>query len=132
VGPIAFGEREEHIFLGRGIHQHTDYSEKTAQEIDKEVKIIIDEMYGRAKTILEDKIEVLHAMASALLERETLDAEGIKVLLEGGTLEPLAATAADSESVKEVEKKTEESKPSTRPEEFPRGIPPLADPDAST
>jgi cell division protease FtsH len=130
LGPIAFGDREEQIFLGREIHQHTDYSEKTAQDIDDEVKKIIDKMYGRAKEILEDKMDVLHAMASALLERETLDAEEIKVLLEGGTLEPLEA-APPSEPVEE-EKPAEDPAPTARPEEFPRGIPPLADPDASS
>jgi len=130
LGPIAFGEREEQIFLGREIHQHTDYSEKTAQDIDNEVKAIIDEMYGRAQAILETKIDVLHAMASALLERETLDAEDIKILLEGGTLEPLPVP--ESGKVEEVQKEAQETKPSIRPEEFPRGIPPLADPDAST
>jgi cell division protease FtsH len=130
LGPIAFGEREEQIFLGREIHQHTDYSERTAQEIDKEVKLIIDKMYERAKEILEEKIDVLHAMASALLERETLDAEEIKVLLEGGTLEPLDIAASSDETVAE-EESVGDSKPSIRPEEFPRGIPPLADPDAS-
>jgi cell division protease FtsH len=128
LGPISFGERDEQIFLGREIHQHTDYSEKTAQEIDMEVKSIIDTMYGRAKEILETKIDVLHAMASALLERETLDAEEIKIMLEGGTLEPVA----EKEPVAK-EEPVEERKPSARPdaEEFPRGMPPLADPDAS-
>jgi hypothetical protein len=53
-------------------------------------------------------------------------------LLEGGTLDPLPATATDAEAAQEVEKETQETKPSARPEEFPRGIPPLADPDAST
>ncbi len=130
LGPIAFGEREEQIFLGREIHQHTDYSEKTAQDIDSEVKMLVDKMYGRAREILEDKMDVLHAMASALLERETLDAEEIKVLLEGGTLDPILAK---SEQVDSAEEKApvEEPEPSARPEEFPRGIPPLTDPDAS-
>jgi len=131
LGPISFGDREEQIFLGREIHQHTDYSEKTAQDIDREVKAIIEKMYGRAQTILEEKIDVLHAMASALLERETLDAEEIKVLLEGGTLEPIPTPAPDSKPAEE-EKPAQEPTASPRPEEFPRGIPPLADPDAST
>jgi cell division protease FtsH len=131
LGPIAFGEREEQIFLGREIHQHTDYSEKTAQDIDAEVKALIEKMYGRAKDILEDKIDVLHAMANALLERETLDAEEIKVLLEGGTLEPIAA-ADTAPAVEADETPVEDPAPTPRPEEFPRGIPPLPDPDAST
>jgi cell division protease FtsH len=131
LGPIAFGEREEQIFLGREIHQHTDYSEKTAQDIDAEVKALIDKMYNRAKEILEGKIDVLHAMANALLERETLDSEEIKVLLEGGTLEPVAE--ADTAPAEETEEKTvEDPTPTPRPEEYPRGIPPLPDPDAST
>jgi len=84
LGPIAFGEREEQIFLGREIHQHTDYSEKTAQEIDSEVRRIVDDAYQRARKILEERIDVLHAMANALLERETLDSEEVLVLLDGG------------------------------------------------
>jgi cell division protease FtsH len=130
LGPISFGEREEQIFLGREIHQHTDYSEKTAQDIDSEVKMLIDKMYGRAKEILEDKMDVLHAMASALLERETLDAEEIKVLLEGGTLDPIVTESVRVDAADE-EKTVSEPKTSTRQEEFPRGIPPFPDPDAS-
>ena len=128
LGPISFGEREEQIFLGREIHQHMDYSEKTAQEIDDEVKTLIDKMYGRAKEILEAKIDGLHAMAAALLERETLDAEDIKVLLEGGSLEPLTEAEAEPRL---VDDQASEPEPSVRPDEFPRGIPPLVDPDAS-
>jgi len=130
LGPISFGEREEQIFLGREIHQHTDYSERTAQEIDAEVKRIIDEMYNRAKRILEERIDVLHAMAHALLERETLDAEEIKVLLEGGTLNPVRTPKASRVGEAGREKVPKE-RPSVKPEEFPRGIPPLPDPDAS-
>ena len=130
LGPISFGEREEQIFLGREIHQHTDYSERTAQEIDAEVKRIIDEMYNRAKRILEERIDVLHAMAHALLERETLDAEEIKVLLEGGTLNPVRTPKASRVGEAGREKVAKE-RPSVKPEEFPRGIPPLPDPDAS-
>jgi cell division protease FtsH len=129
LGPIAFGDREEQIFLGREIHQHTDYSEKTAREIDAEVKRVVDEAYERAKTILEERIDVLHAMAKALLERETLDAEEIKLLLEGGTLEPLHTSAG--ETVKEPEPDVA-PKPKPERKELPGGIPPLADPDPST
>jgi len=127
LGPIAFGDREEQIFLGREIHQHTDYSEKTAQEIDNEVKRMIDHAYARAQKILEERIDVLHAMANALLERETLDAEEIKLLLAGKTLEPLHSrpqpvAPPDEERV---------AKPEVGRKEFPGTIPPLADPDPS-
>jgi hypothetical protein len=69
-------------------------------------------------------------MANALLERETLDAEEIKTLLEGGTLDPVETPVLATEPVEE--EPVEDPKPTSRPEEFPRGIPPLADPDAST
>jgi cell division protease FtsH len=131
LGPIAFGEREEQIFLGREIHQHTDYSEKTAQEIDAEVKRVVDDAYARARQLLEERIDVLHAMAKALLERETLDAEEIKVLLDGGELAPLrpiSETVEDAKAAKESETETGKS----GRKEFPGGIPPLADPDPST
>jgi cell division protease FtsH len=132
LGPIAFGERDEQIFLGREIHQHTDYSEKTAQAIDAEVKRIIDESYERARTILEEKIDVLHAMADALLERETLDAEDIKILLEGGTLEPVDAAEVEGGAVAKDEEAVDTPKPSVTRDELPRSVPPpLVDPDAS-
>jgi cell division protease FtsH len=130
LGPIAFGERNEEIFLGRDIVQHSDYSEKTAQLIDAEVKKLVDEAYARARRILEERIDVLHAMAAALLERETLDAEEIKMLLDGGKLEPLdvgrpeSSTAADDSAA--------QSDAGERPREFPGGIPPLADPDPTS
>jgi cell division protease FtsH len=89
LGPISFGERDEQIFLGREIQQHQDYSEKTAQTIDEEVKRIITECYDRARSILEGNIEILHRMASALLERETLDREEIQLLLKGDELPPV-------------------------------------------
>jgi cell division protease FtsH len=72
----------------------------------------------------------LHAMANALLERETLDAEEIKVLLEGGTLDPVRTPKALRVGEAGPEKVVKE-RPSVKPEEFPRGIPPLPDPDAS-
>ncbi|HEX5133031.1 MAG TPA: ATP-dependent zinc metalloprotease FtsH [Candidatus Krumholzibacteria bacterium] len=88
LGPIAFGDRDEQVFLGRDIVQNTEYSEKTAQMIDEEVKRIVSEAYDRAKVILEERVDVLHRMANALLERETLDSEEILLLLRGGTLPP--------------------------------------------
>ncbi len=121
IGPIAFGERDEQVFLGRDITQTPEYSEKTAQDIDDEIKRIVDEAYGRAKKILEDRIDILHRMANALLERETLDALEIKVILEGGTLEPLpvpiaAKPADDAARASEPERK-----------KIP-GMPPIAEP----
>ncbi len=128
LGPIAFGERDTEVFLGRDIVQSQDYSESTAQEIDAEVRRMIDEQYDRAKKILTEHIDELHAVAQALLERETIDAAELKTLLSGGTLDPIATGTTSPDA----EVSTEETKPE-RPKRdpFPR-IPPLADPDAST
>jgi cell division protease FtsH len=130
LGPIAFGERNEEIFLGRDIVQHSDYSEQTAQLIDAEVKRIVDDAYARARSILEERIDVLHAMAEALLERETLDAEEVLTLLDGGTLEPVEPTGAEPVGQPDDDAKPAET--DERPREFPGGIPPLPDPDPTS
>ena len=89
LGPIAFGNKEEQIFLGREIATRKDYSEKTAQDIDAEVKRIISDCYEKARSILTEHEQQLHDIAEALLERETLDAEDVKILLNGGNLPPI-------------------------------------------
>ncbi len=89
LGPIAFGTQEEQIFLGREISKHRDYSEKTAQEIDSEVKEIITDCHEKARRILTEHKKQLQLVAEALLERETLDGEDVKILLSDGTLPPL-------------------------------------------
>jgi cell division protease FtsH len=84
LGPLTFGKREEQIFLGREIAQHRDYSEMTAQKIDEEVRNIVTGGYGRANKLIKDNLDTLHRMATALLEKETLDAEDIdKIMAEG-------------------------------------------------
>jgi len=89
MGPLTFGKKEEQIFLGREISQHRDYSEQTAIEIDHEVRRIIETAYGLAKRLIEENRGALERLALALLEREVLDSEEIRVLVEGGTLPPL-------------------------------------------
>jgi len=81
MGPLTFGKREEHIFLGREIAQHKDYSEKTAIDIDNEIKRIVLENYSRAKDIITQHLERLHHLASALLEKEVLAGEEIDLVL---------------------------------------------------
>ncbi len=89
LGPLTFGKKEEQIFLGREIAQHRDYSEDTAIKIDMEVRRLVDEGYGRAKSLLSDSREVLTRIANALLEREVLDANEIKLIVEGKELPPV-------------------------------------------
>ncbi len=72
LGPVSFAKGEEHIFLGREIAQHRDYSEETAQKIDHEISTLIQESYDRAKGILMKNIDILHALAKVLLEKETI------------------------------------------------------------
>jgi cell division protease FtsH len=82
LGPLTFGKKDEQIFLGREIARHKNYSEKTAEEIDEEVKKIVTRAYERAKTILKENFDLLHVLANALLEKETLDGHDIDKLLE--------------------------------------------------
>ncbi|MFQ5901619.1 MAG: ATP-dependent zinc metalloprotease FtsH [Thermodesulfobacteriota bacterium] len=83
MGPLTFGKKEEQIFLGREIAQHRDYSETTAVEIDKEVRKIVTEAYDRAKTILTENMDLLNALAEALLEKEVLESEEIDQIVNG-------------------------------------------------
>ncbi len=73
LGPVTFGKKEEQIFLGRELAQHKDYSEKTAVEIDMEIKRIVTDCYNKAKGLLLENIDLLHALAGKLLEKEVLD-----------------------------------------------------------
>jgi len=86
MGPLAYGKKEEAIFLGREIAQHRDFSEDTALHIDKEVKRIVNDAYGKAHALLSDHRETLEKVALALLEREVLDAVEVKLLMEGKPL----------------------------------------------
>ena len=81
IGPLTFGKKEEHIFLGRDIAQHKDYSEKTAVDIDTEIKRIVLENYDRAKDIILQHMEKIHHLASVLLEKEVLAGEEIDQVL---------------------------------------------------
>jgi len=86
LGPLAFGKKEEAIFLGREIAQHRDYSEDTAIRIDQEVHRIVTSAYNNARGILENNRETLERIALALLDREVLDATELRLLLENKPL----------------------------------------------
>jgi cell division protease FtsH len=97
VGPLTFGKKEEQIFLGREIAQHQDYSERTAMQIDEEVKKIVTDNYDRARVILEDKHNELDCIAEELLVREVLDGEQVRRIVAGLPLEKHHPTDAKSE-----------------------------------
>jgi cell division protease FtsH len=103
LGPLSYGTKEEEIFLGREITRHKDYSEKTAQEIDDEIKKIVLSCMERAQDILADNIDTLHRLSSVLLEREILDSEEIDKIIRGEQLPPIKKNGTG-----EPEKKVEE------------------------
>lgn len=110
LGPMTFGKKEEQIFLGRDFTQIKDYSEKTAIEIDTEVRGIISSAYDRAKRLLIDNRKILDKMADVLLEKEVLDAAEIDVILQSfgctnGTAseQPASLEATESSSEKSWE-----------------------------
>lgn len=83
LGPLTFGEEEEEIFLGRSVNKHKEMSDRTAQQIDDEVRAIIDRNYQRAKEILETNIDKLHLMAQSLIKYETIDTNQIQEIMSG-------------------------------------------------
>ena len=83
LGPMTYAEEEEEVFLGRSVSQHKNVSDETARKIDIAVREVIDTAYNRARQILTDDIEKLHAMATALLQYETIDKEQIAAIMQG-------------------------------------------------
>ncbi|MDO8957499.1 MAG: AAA family ATPase, partial [Deltaproteobacteria bacterium] len=99
IGPLTFGKKEEYIFLGREIAQRKDYSEKTAVDIDTEIKRIVLENYDRAKDIILQHMEKIHHLASVLLEKEVLAGEEIDQVL--GLKTSIPASTPPKELVQE-------------------------------
>jgi cell division protease FtsH len=108
LGPMAFGKKEEQIFLGREIAQHRDYSESTAIRIDEQVRKLVEDAYAKAREIIEEKSDAMVRIAEALLEREILDGAEVRMLIEGGQL-PAAASG-------KAPRTNEPEKPAIRPE----------------
>ena len=124
LGPLTFGRQEEQIFLGREISQHRDYSEDTAEAIDEQVRNFVMQGYERAKTILTENKDALVRIAEALLERESLDAEEIQMLMNGEPLKEKPAPAATPK--KDEEEKSEAPAPAS--DKVVPPIPPSEDP----
>jgi cell division protease FtsH len=88
MGPLAYGQRDEEIFLGRQITRHKNYSEETAVIIDEEIKKIVSTAMKRSEKILNDNLDTLHRLAGTLLEREILDSSEIDAIIRGEDLPP--------------------------------------------
>ena len=116
LGPVSYGAKEEEIFLGREIQKHRDYSERTAIEIDDEIRSIVSVAMDRAEKILKDNMALLHKLSLELLEREILDGEEIDAIVRGEELPPIkkngsAENGTETEVPDHVKKLIEQRKP---------------------
>lgn len=101
LGPLTFGKVEEQIFLAKEITKHKNYSEKTAEDIDNEIKKFVKERYEYSKNLLTDNRSLLEKLAAALLEKETLDASELDAIVQGKEIS--ASKPAKSEENKGAE-----------------------------
>jgi cell division protease FtsH len=83
MGPLSYGEDEGEVFLGRSVTQHKAMSDLTAKQIDEDVRTVINRNYERAKTILDENMDKLHAMSQLLIKYETIDSDQIDAIMEG-------------------------------------------------
>ncbi|MFP4278240.1 MAG: ATP-dependent zinc metalloprotease FtsH, partial [Wenzhouxiangella sp.] len=88
MGPLAYGENEDEVFLGRSVTQHKHISDETHRQLDKEVRRIIDDAYETARNILEENRDKLELMAEALMRYETIDARQISQIMDGHEPDP--------------------------------------------
>jgi cell division protease FtsH len=88
IGPVYYNTKEEHVFLGRELGKSREHSEALQEQIDREVRAILDSRYQVAKKIVTENQDTLRALAKAVLERETLDADDIDRIMRGETLSP--------------------------------------------
>lgn len=98
LGPISYGAKEEEIFLGREIQKHRDFSEKTAIEIDEEIRLIVSTGMVKAERILRENIDLLHKLSLELLEREILDSDEIDKIIRGENLPPFIKNGSENEA----------------------------------
>jgi cell division protease FtsH len=92
MGTLVYGDNEQEVFLGRDVTTHKNISNRTAEELDEEIRRIVDEQYTRARKIIEDNREKIEIMAKSLLEWETLDAEQVSDIMAGRQPRPPEAT----------------------------------------
>ena len=110
LGPLAYGENEQEVFLGHSVTQKKNISESTAQEIDKEIRKIVDEAYKKSYSILKKNINQLHKLAKGLLHYETLTGDEIKDIIKGKKIKKFVAKSKKNKNktltpVPTVEKK---------------------------
>ncbi len=102
LGPMVYGENEGEVFLGRSVTTHKNMSETTMQQVDREIRRIIDEQYALARKLLEENRDKVEAMTAALLELETIDADQIDDIMAGKPPRPPRQTFAKAPEASDV------------------------------
>lgn len=113
LGPLVFGEEQEEVFLGRSMNKQKEMSDKTAQQIDDEVRVIIDRNFQRAKKILLDNMDRLHLMAESLIKYETIDTDQIREIMSGKEPTPPADWGSYNQPLEKSEPSNDEAPKST-------------------
>jgi len=116
IGLMAVGDSEQEVFLGRELGQRRQVSEHTAQQVDQEVKRLLDEAHSAAQRVLEAHEDLLESIAQALLERETIDQADLKILSDGEKLPPPEVPAEPLLGESSDEGESSAARPSPRPE----------------
>ncbi len=117
LGPIAFGDNQDTVFLGREITRHENYSQETARQIDQEIRKIVDEQYERATKILTERRAALEAVADALMEYETIEGKHVMEIIEHGEIRsPVISSKPIEEPAKPAQGKDGEKKSKDEPE----------------
>ena len=129
LGMISFGDKQDQVFLGKELSRAQNYSEETAQKIDIAIKSIIDDQYSRAKKILEDKIDALHASAQALLEHETIEGKHVHEILEHGKIiSPIVSSKEVEKGDAQKETSEESNKKESKEKDLDPGVEPAGAP----
>ncbi len=113
LGPVAYGENQEQIFLGKEINRTQNFSESTAEKIDKAITGIINAQYERARKIVEERREALRVIAEALLEHETIEGKHVHEILKHGELKTSVETIQDRADSADEDEPEEEVKTDT-------------------
>jgi cell division protease FtsH len=111
LGPLAYGAKEEELFLGREITRSRNFSESTAIAIDGEVRKIVTQAMKRSERILRDDVETLHRLSNALLEREILDSDEIDKIIRGEELPPIERNKNGEPEIKNAQPAMQKPEP---------------------
>ncbi|MCK4739494.1 MAG: ATP-dependent zinc metalloprotease FtsH [Deltaproteobacteria bacterium] len=135
LGPLTFGKKDEHVFLGMDMGNREDYSQETAVLIDSEIRRIVNENYDRAKKLLTNNLDKLHGLAAELIEKEVLDSDEIDEIIFGDEGPPkkvvrplLNKPKAKPEKKQKEKKKKEETKKEVETEKSKDDSPASEDP----